>query len=128
VPGEALHDGHVGASTGCTHIVSPLGSPFDEGGVLHGRYREGSVQVNTLDPDCVRETAASEGSKPAYAALMVGKEAIAFNDRSREADAHLERLLSFYFRFKGRLSPSAPVAARRDRGRPRRMRLPGNPE
>jgi len=38
-----------------------------------------------------------------YAALMIGKETIAYNDKNHVSDEFLERLLSFLFELKRRL-------------------------
>ena len=41
-------------------------------------------------------------SRLAYAALMIGKETIAFNDRSGMSGDFLEKLLGFYFKLQAR--------------------------
>jgi hypothetical protein len=74
----------------------------------------GVVQVNMLHPD-YQQAARSIDARLAYAALMIGKESIAWNDRSGSAGDFLEKLLDFYFKLQGRRSKkgrgaSAPEA------------------
>jgi hypothetical protein len=52
---------------------------------------------------------------------MIGKETIAFQDKSAAADEHLENLLSFYFRLKNRLSGGSAAVIKRPPGRPRKV-------
>ena len=47
----------------------------------HSRFSAGVVEANTLHPDYQRAARAPE-SRVAYAALLIGKETIAFNDRT----------------------------------------------
>ncbi len=75
--------------------------PFESGARLHSRFSAGVVQVNTLHPDFV-DAAARGDSRLAYAALMIGKESIAWNDRSGVASDFLEKILDFYFRLHAR--------------------------
>jgi hypothetical protein len=76
---------------------------FSEGPRRHSRYAKGVVQANTLHPDYQQEVSAAADSKLAYATLLIGKEAIAFNDKYGVVDEQLEKLLSFYFTLKRRL-------------------------
>jgi hypothetical protein len=76
---------------------------FSEGPRRHSRYAKGVVQANTLHQDYQQEVSSASDGKLAYATLLIGKEAIAFNDRSGVADEQLEKLLSFYFTLKKRL-------------------------
>jgi hypothetical protein len=71
--------------------------PFDDGSRAHSRFTAGVVEANTLHPDYARATRAPE-SRVAYAALLIGKETIAFNDRTGLAGDFLEKLLDFHFR------------------------------
>jgi Histidine kinase-, DNA gyrase B-, and HSP90-like ATPase len=71
--------------------------PFESGSRAHSRFASGIVQVNTLHPD-YQHAAASGDARLAYAALMIGKESIAWNDRTGSAGDFLEKLLDFYFR------------------------------
>lgn len=83
--------------------------PFEQSSALHSRFVEGIVQANTLHADYLA-AARSGDSRLAYAALVIGKETIAFNDRSGAAGDYLEKMLDFYFKLQHR--------TRRRRGRP----------
>jgi hypothetical protein len=85
--------------------------PFEPGSRAHSRFAAGVVQVNTLHPDYVQAAGRSD-SRLAYAALMIGKESIAWNDRSGMAGDFLEKLLDFHFKLHGR---------KPQRGRKRRL-------
>ncbi len=87
--------------------------PFEPGSRAHSRFVSGVVQVNTLHPD-YQAAAGAGDSRLAYAALMIGKESIAWNDRSGSAGDFLEKLLDFYFKLQARKARS-----RRGRGRTR---------
>jgi hypothetical protein len=63
--------------------------PFEDGPSRHSRFLSGIVQANELNPDFKREVD--------YGALMIGKEAIAYNDKSGGVDYFLEKLLSYMF-------------------------------
>jgi hypothetical protein len=71
--------------------------PFEDGSSRHSRFLSGIVQVNTLNQDYTREIKGPEQQKLAYATLMIGKEAIAYNDKSKATDYFLEKLLSYMF-------------------------------
>jgi hypothetical protein len=75
--------------------------PFESGSRAHSRFVQGVVQVNTLHPD-YQQAVRSTDSRLAYAALMIGKESIAWNDRSGLASDFLEKLLDFHFRLLAR--------------------------
>ena len=77
---------------------------FEGGGRLHSRFSEGIVQVNTLNRDYQDEMRGSPRDKLAYAALMIGKETIAYNDKRGAADEFLEKFLSYYFYLRRRTS------------------------
>jgi len=66
----------------------------------------GVVQANTVHPD-FQQAARSSDTRLVYAALMIGKESIAFNDRTGSAGDFLERLLDFYFKLNTRKSQRA---------------------
>jgi hypothetical protein len=89
--------------------------PFEAASPAHSRFAAGVVQANTLHPD-FKEAARSLESRLTYAALMIGKESIAFNDRSGSAGDFLEKLLDFYFTLhrrrptRGRRRDAGPVA------------------
>ena len=74
---------------------------FEAGSRAHSRFVSGVVQANTLHPDYQR-AARSTDSRLAYAALLIGKESIAFNDRTGSAGDYLEKLLDFHFRLQTR--------------------------
>ncbi len=71
--------------------------PFESGPHAHSRFAAGVVQANTLNPD-FQHAARSTESRLVYAALMIGKESIAFNDHAGVAGDFLEKLLDFYFK------------------------------
>jgi hypothetical protein len=75
--------------------------PFESGAVAHSRFIDGVVQANTLNPDYMEAARATE-SRLSYAALMIGKESIAYNDRTGAAGDSLEKLLEFVFRLQAR--------------------------
>jgi hypothetical protein len=74
---------------------------FENNSSHHSRFVSGVVQANTLHADYVQAAKSAEG-RLAYAALMIGKETIAFNDRSGLAGDFLEKLLDFYFKLQNR--------------------------
>jgi hypothetical protein len=113
-----LHHGithRTGASTGTrstTPGTHPGGMriafaevPFEDGLSKHSRFLSGIVQVNKLNPDYKREMTGSEEAKLSYATLMIGKETIAYNDKSKSADEFLEKILSFTFQVKRKARP-----------------------
>ena len=71
--------------------------PFENGARAHSRFVSGVVEANTLHPDYARAARRTE-SRLAYAALLIGKETIAFNDRTGQVGDFLEKLLDFHFR------------------------------
>ena len=75
--------------------------PFDAGSTAHSRFVSGVVQANTLHPD-FQQAARSTDARLVYAALLIGKESIAFNDRTGAAGDFLEKLLDFYFKLQAR--------------------------
>jgi len=96
--------------------------PFEEGPARHSRYISRKIQINTLNQDyCLEVPNRSNIEQLAYATLMIGKETIAFQDKSSAADDYLEKLLSFYFRVKNRLSGISSSIIKKPRGRPRRV-------
>jgi Histidine kinase-, DNA gyrase B-, and HSP90-like ATPase len=80
--------------------------PFEAGSTAHSRFVQGVVQANTLHPDFL-DAARSTDSRLAYAALMIGKESIAYNDRTGTAGEFLEKLLDFYFKLQSRKAKRA---------------------
>lgn len=91
--------------------------PFEAGARGHSRFVAGVVQVNTLHADYQRSARTME-SRLVYAALMIGKESIAWNDRSGAAGDFLEKMLDFSFKLqtrkskrgRGRTAPDAKQA------------------
>jgi len=74
--------------------------PFEEGPSKHSRCISKILQINTLNPDYKEQMQGSDQQKLFYAALMIGKETLAFNDKTERADEFLERLLTFLFQLK----------------------------
>ncbi len=96
--------------------------PFEEGPARHSRYISRKIQINTLNQDyCLEVPGRSNIEQLAYATLMIGKETIAFQDKSSAADDYLEKLLSFYFRVKNRLAGISSSIIKKPRGRPRKV-------
>jgi hypothetical protein len=83
--------------------------PFEPGSRAHCRFVAGVVQVNVLHPD-YQQAARSMDGRLAYAALMIGKESIAWNDRSGSAGDFLEKLLDFHYKLQGRRAKRAQRA------------------
>ncbi len=77
---------------------------FEDGPHRHSEFVSGTVRVNELNPDFTREKKGSEQQQLTYAALMVGKEAIAYNDKSGATDYFLEKLLSYIFQVRAKTS------------------------
>ena len=75
--------------------------PFETGSRAHSRFVAGVIQVNTLHAD-YQAAAGAADARLAYAALMIGKESIAWNDRSGAAGDFLEKLLDFSFKLQAR--------------------------
>jgi histidine kinase/DNA gyrase B/HSP90-like ATPase len=83
---------------------------FEPGSRAHSRFMAGVVQVNVLHPD-YQQAARSIDARLGYAALMIGKESIAWNDRSGSASDFLEKLLDFHFKLQGLRSKRGRRAA-----------------
>jgi hypothetical protein len=95
-------------------------TPFEEGPSKHSRYVSRIIQVNTLNSDYKQEWTGSDEAKLAYDTLMIGKETIAYSDKTGAADDYLEKILSFYFRLKNKLTGTSSGIIKKPRGRPRR--------
>ena len=94
-------------STGTGRGINYAEVPFEDGAVRHSRYVSRVVEINDLNEDYRREVLmGSENAALAYAALMIGKETIGFNDKSGMADEHLEKMLAFFFRLRHRMEKS----------------------
>lgn len=85
---------------------------FETGPEKHSRFVTGTVEANFLNSDYKREMAGREEDKLAYAALLIGKETIAYNDKSGKADDLLEKLLAFSFQLKLRVPEHASALRR----------------
>jgi hypothetical protein len=90
--------GKEGEGRGINYDEPPSG--FEDGPRRHSEFVAGTVRVNVLNPDFIRENKGSDQQKLAYAALMIGKEAIAHSDTSGASDHWLEKLLSYTFQVK----------------------------
>lgn len=82
---------------------------FPDGSTRHSKYVTGVVLANILNADYLQEAAGDLSSKLAYAALLIGKEAVAFNDKSGAADEQLERMLSFHYELKRQMADKSPA-------------------
>jgi hypothetical protein len=92
--------GEIGRHSGMRIALQEVS--FEDGPSCHSRFLSGIVQVNESNPDYKREMTGSEEAKLSYATLMIGKETIAYNDKSKAANDFLEKLLSFTFQVKRR--------------------------
>jgi hypothetical protein len=94
---------------------------FEDGPSKHSRYISKKIQINELNRDYIREVkmTKSDQTKLAYATLMIGKETIAYNDKSGIADDYLEKILGFHFELKNKLTGISPSIVKRPGGRPR---------
>jgi hypothetical protein len=97
---------------------------FEEGTLRHSRFTGGIVEVNELNPDYKQERKGPQEGMLAYATFLIGKETIAYN--YKESDDSLEKLLSFYFKLKTRISPNLPFPGKRTPGRPKKLFLQEN--
>lgn len=96
--------------------------PFEEGPRRHSRLLPGGVvQTNSMNPDYRNEMLGPDEAKLAYTALVIGKETIAYNDKSGIVDEYLEGMLGFYFKLKARVGPNVSLAGTRGRGRPKKL-------
>jgi hypothetical protein len=115
-PGEP---GHLGGFR-----ISYKEERFEDGPSRHSEFVTGTVRVNELNPDFVRESKGSEQAKLAYATLMIGKEAVVYGDKSHSADYFLEKLLSYLFQVRSRTGEEL-VKARLKKTRDSRTRKTG---
>ncbi len=94
---------------------------FEEGASKHSRYISRVIEINDLNEDYKQEVHnGSEQTQLTYATLMIGKETIAYNDKSGAADDYLEKILSFYFRLKNKLTGTSRSIVKSPRGRPKK--------
>lgn len=115
-PGEPEHSGGF--------RISYKEERFEDGPSRHSEFVSGTVRVNELNPDFVRESKGSEHTKLAYATLMIGKEAIVYTDKSRSVDYFLEKLLSYLFQVRSRTGEEL-VKTRLKKARDSRTRKTG---
>ncbi|MCK4594810.1 ATP-binding protein [bacterium] len=95
---------------------------FEEGPKKHSRYMSESrqIEINKLNDDFKQEvTNGTEQTQIAYAALMIGKETIAFNDKRGGVDEFLEKLLTFHFILKNKLGKLTSRKRKKFRKRPK---------
>ncbi len=76
---------------------------FEDGPFLHSRFVSRIVQINTLNPDYKKAMSGTEQEQLAYAALMIGKETISFNESSGTGDESLEKLVTFFFKLLSKI-------------------------
>jgi len=95
-------------------------TPFEEGSSKHSRYISRQIQTNTLNPDYKNLKESDE--KTFYGALMIGKETMVNDAKSatETVDYYLEKILTFYFRLKNRLTGPSSSIVKRSRGRPKK--------
>lgn len=94
--------------------INYVEKPFEDGPSKHSRYVARVIEINELSEDYENEVRnGPEKAQLAYAALMIGKETIAFNDKSGLADEYLEKMLSYYFKLRRMIS--RPIARRHKR-------------
>ena len=91
--------------------------PFETGPSRHSQFLGGVIQANELNPDFKQEKIGPDESKVAYATLIIGKETIAYNDKTGASDDYLEKLLGFYFKLKSKIAPTVSVPGKRGPGR-----------
>lgn len=87
--------------------------PFEDGARLHSRFTPGRLEINELNPDFLQEKKGPPEWMLAYATLLIGKETIAYNDKTGRSDDQLEKLLSFHFKLKTRIPYSGIVSGKR---------------
>ena len=100
--------------------INYVETPFEEGSSKHSRYVSRQIQTNTLNPDYKKLKESDE--KTFYGALMIGKETMV-NDAKSETetvDYYLEKILTFYFRLKNRLTGTSSSIVKGSRGRPKK--------
>jgi len=80
-------------------------APFIDEPSKHSRYISKKIQINELNKDYIavkREN--SEQLELLYATLLIGKEIIAYGDKSGVVDDYLEKLLSYYFELQRKIA------------------------
>jgi len=79
---------------------------FEDGSLKHSRYISRKIQINELNKDYVQEVkiTKSKQAQLTYATLMIGKETLVHDAKNEVVDDYLEKMLTFYFRLKNRLT------------------------
>lgn len=70
----------------------------------HSIFEAGLLKVNTRNPNYIQLVV--KGTKPRatrYVALLIGKETVAFNDKTQATDYYLEKLLAFALALESRM-------------------------
>jgi len=104
--------------------------PFDTGSRAHSRFVNGVVEANTLHPDY--QAIRTLDARLRYAAILIGKETIAFNDQAGLASDYLEKMLDYWFKLESSRGARRDRKARRadaqaDQGRFELDARPGTP-
>lgn len=91
-------DGEKASPTGMRISIQEY--PFEDGPNRLSRFETGVVKINTLNPHFQREMAKTEKDRVHFIACLIGKEILAFNDKTRMADDLLEKSLIYYLLIK----------------------------
>jgi hypothetical protein len=79
--------------------------PFEDGPSKHSRYLSKKIQINERNKDYLAiKREKSEQLELLYATLLIGKEIIAFGDKSGAVDDYLEKLLFYYFELQRKIA------------------------
>lgn len=68
---------------------------FPDGPTRHSEFTAGTIVANTRNPDY--KTLVTNEEKLSYAALLIGKETIAYDDKTGSSNRTLEKMLSYLF-------------------------------
>lgn len=98
--------------------INYVETPFEDGPTKHSRYVSRLIQINSLNPDYKQLKEPDE--KTTYGALMIGKETMVNDAKNEAVDYYLEKMLTFYFRLKNRLTGTSSSIVKRSRGRPKK--------
>jgi hypothetical protein len=89
--------------------------PFEDGPSRHSEFVSGTIRVNELNPDFIREKKNSAQAQLAYATIMIGKEAIVYNDKTKNSGHFLEKLLTYVFQVKEKTGTTLAEKPKRPR-------------
>ncbi|MCA1562642.1 MAG: ATP-binding protein [Acidobacteria bacterium] len=95
---------------------------FENDARAHSRFVNGIVQANSLHPDYQHASKSLE-ARLTYAAILIGKETIAFNDQTGQAADYLEKLLDYWFKLQTRRPGSRRKATPREQRAAEQSRL-----